>query len=112
VAPAAQEGCRCAAVSPGLNDPEFACGGRVNQNGDACCFCLFTVEGEGFCAVNTSCDVISASFVTDCTSSGDCASGWKCIYRNAALVEPRPAEGVCWPECHTTNGVDEVHPAP
>lgn len=112
VAPADKEGCRCVAVSPGLNDPAFACSKRVNQNGDACCFCLFTVEGEGFCAVNTSCDEIAPSFVTDCTSSGDCASGWKCIYRDAALVEPRPATGVCWPECHTTNGVSEVHTAP
>jgi len=112
VAPAAQEGCRCVAISPGLNDPEFACGGRMNQNGDACCFCLFTVEGEGFCAVNTSCDVIAASFLTDCTSSDDCASGWKCVYSDPVLVEPRPSGGFCWPECHTTNGVSEVHPAP
>jgi hypothetical protein len=108
VMPSAQGECRCVPVSPGLRDPEFACGGRVNANGDACCFCLFNAEGEGFCAVNTDCDIISSSFVTTCTSSGECAVGWKCVLDNPILVEIRPTEGFCWPECHATDGVDPV----
>ena len=108
VAPTEQGECRCAPVSPGLRDPEFTCGGRVNESGDGCCFCLFTVEGEGFCAVNTACDVLAASLVTDCTSSGDCPRGRKCIPVQPNLVEPLPTAGVCWPECHTTEGVSEI----
>jgi hypothetical protein len=110
VAPTAQGECRCVPVSPGLRDPDFTCGERVNRNGDACCYCLYTLEGEGFCAINAVCDVLAASSITDCTSSGDCPSGRKCVPVNPNLVENRPAEGVCWPECHTTDGVSPVEP--
>ncbi len=105
VAPTAQGECRCAPVSPGLRDPAFACGGRVNANGDGCCICLFTVEGEGFCAVNTACDTLAGSLTKPCTSSGDCSSGWKCIFGTASFTQPVSAEGFCSPECHTTEGV-------
>jgi hypothetical protein len=108
VAPTDQGECRCAPVSPGLRDPAFTCGGRVNENGDGCCFCLFTVEGEGFCAVNSACDTIASGSATECTSSGDCPPGRKCIPVQPNLVEPLPTGGVCWPECHTTEGVTEV----
>ena len=108
VAPTAQGECRCVAVSPGLKDPAFACGGRVNANGEGCCVCLFTVEGEGFCAVNARCDVITTPSVTECTSSGQCPSGRKCVFRSASIVDTLPAGGVCWPECHTTDGVDRL----
>jgi hypothetical protein len=114
VAPTAHGECRCVAVSPGLRDPAFACGGRVNANGAACCFCLFNAEGEGFCAVNTDCDVFTGSFARPCTSSGECVEGWKCVLDTPILVETRPTAGSCWPECHATEaeGVFEVKPAP
>jgi hypothetical protein len=105
VAPTAQGECRCAPISPGLRDPAFSCGGRVGAYGDACCVCLFTVEGDGFCAINQWCDYIDLPSLTTCHSSGECGSGWKCIFRSADIVELSPAEGVCWPECHTTEGV-------
>ena len=108
VAPTAQGECRCVPVSPGLRDPAFTCGGRVNATGDGCCFCLYTVEGEGFCAINGSCDLIDAGSITDCTSSGDCPRGRKCVVVNPSFGDTLPAGGVCWPECHTTEGVTPV----
>jgi hypothetical protein len=112
VAPTAQGECRCVPVSPGLKDPAFACGGRVNANGDACCFCLFTVEGDGFCAVNATCETIADASVTECTSSSQCRSGRKCVFYNPNFAATLPAAGFCWPECHTTEDVNPMGPPP
>jgi hypothetical protein len=54
--------CRCAPIA-------FAGGTTIPCNRRSCCFCTFTIEGEGFCV--DGCQPLPDG--TPCTSSSDCA---------------------------------------